>query len=61
MGSNLSTPSIDGRFRNDQDEDGLTNIQEFALFTNPLLWDSDEDGLSDWDEVNTHQSNPLRE
>ena len=44
---------------NDQDGDGLTNIQRFNFILNPLLWDSDEDGLSDWDEVNTHQSNPL--
>ena len=45
----------------DQDGDGLSNIQEFALSTNPLLIDSDEDGLTDWDEVNTHQSNPLNQ
>lgn len=41
------------------DNDELTNLEEFQHSTNPLNEDSDNDGLSDSDEVNTHQSNPL--
>jgi len=38
----------------DADGDGLTNLQELALGTNPLLVDTDGDGISDSDD-----SNPL--
>jgi parallel beta-helix repeat protein len=34
----------------DRDGDGLTNEQEVALGTNPDLWDTDGDGLSDYFE-----------
>jgi hypothetical protein len=40
----------------DFDQDGLTNLQEYRLRTNPILIYSDNDGLSDGDEVNIHQS-----
>ena len=43
----------------DSDEDGLTNIQEYALGLNPLIADTDEDGLLDGVEVNDHKTNPL--
>ncbi|MDH5513960.1 MAG: S8 family serine peptidase [Gammaproteobacteria bacterium] len=36
----------------DDDNDGLTDAQEQALGTNPLLSDTDGDGLGDFDEVN---------
>jgi hypothetical protein len=35
----------------DNDHDGLTNLEEYQLGTNPLLVDSDKDGISDADEV----------
>ena len=35
----------------DLDHDGLTNLQEFALGTNPIHWDTDGDGLPDGWEV----------
>ena len=35
----------------DIDHDGLTNLEEFALGTNPLHWDTDGDGLPDGWEV----------
>ena len=40
----------------DFDNDGLTDIQEFQLGSNPTLIDSDSDGLNDFDEeqVNTN-------
>jgi len=31
----------------DRDEDGLTNLEEYELGTNPNLEDTDDDGLSD--------------
>lgn len=40
------------------DADSLTNAQEQAAGTNPTLADTDGDGLSDSDEVNTHGSDP---
>src|SRR3989454_7115852 len=43
----------------DPDRDGLTNLQEFQLGTDPRNRDTDGDGLSDGDEVNTHHTNPL--
>ena len=43
----------------DIDGDGLSNIQESALGTNPLVIDTDADGLNDGDEVNTYFTSPL--
>lgn len=43
----------------DDDGDGLTNSQEWALGTDPKDSDSDDDSLSDGDEVNTYHTNPL--
>jgi outer membrane protein assembly factor BamB len=43
----------------DSDEDGLTNLGEFAAKTNPNLADTDDDGLLDGAEVNTHLTSPL--
>lgn len=43
----------------DIDGDGLTNMQETALGTNPSNPDTDGDGLTDGQEVNTHGTNPL--
>ena len=43
----------------DEDGDKLTNAEEIKLGTSPVLPDSDEDGLSDYDEVNKHKTNPL--
>ena len=44
----------------DGDGDGLTDAQEYAAGTVPSSADSDGDSLNDGDEVNTHQSDPLR-
>lgn len=44
----------------DPDHDGLTTDQEQPLGTNPLLYDTDSDGISDWEEVNTTLTNPLK-
>ena len=43
----------------DDDNDGLTDVDEGTLGTDPLLSDTDGDGLSDGDEVNTHGTDPL--
>ena len=43
----------------DADGDGLTNDQEYALLTNPIVADTDGDGVSDGAEVTTYGSNPL--
>lgn len=43
----------------DEDNDGLSNLEEFQNNTIPNDEDSDDDGLTDSDEVNTHGTNPL--
>jgi uncharacterized protein (DUF1800 family) len=43
----------------DTDGDGLSNLQEFRLGTNPLKPDSDGDGLTDGQEARLH-TNPLK-
>jgi len=43
----------------DADGDGLTNIQEFEQKTNPQLPDTDDDGLTDREELMIYSSNPF--
>ena len=43
----------------DSDGDGLPNVREAELETDPNLADTDEDGLTDGDEVRVYASNPL--
>ena len=42
----------------DSDGDGLTNLEEYQHGTNPKNSDSDNDGLLDGEEVNTHFTDP---
>jgi hypothetical protein len=43
----------------DIDGDGLSNVQEAALGTDPRKADTDGDGLTDGQEVNVYHTNPL--
>jgi len=43
----------------DVEPDGLTNLEEYQKSTLPKTADTDNDGLTDGDEVNTHLTNPL--
>lgn len=43
----------------DWDADGLTNLEEYQLGTNPKAADTDGDGLSDKEERDFYRSNPL--
>src|SRR5258706_6325024 len=43
----------------DSDSDGLINSDEIKIGTDPLKADTDGDGLSDGEEVNTYKTNPL--
>lgn len=45
--------------RGDFDQDGLSNREEFVLGTNPSSVDTDNDGLSDADEMNLYRTDPL--
>ena len=45
----------------DCDSDGLTNLSELEKSTNPVMSDSDNDKLSDYDELFTYNTNPLLE
>jgi hypothetical protein len=42
----------------DPDSDGLQSLSEYSLGTDPCGSDTDNDGLSDGAEVNTHGTNP---
>ncbi len=44
----------------DSDNDGLTDIEEKQVGTNPLLVDTDGDTLSDYTEVKISHTNPLK-
>jgi len=54
-------PLVVGQQGLDPDGDGLTNLQEQTLGTNPTLADTDGDGFSDGAEVlaGTDPNNPL--
>lgn len=43
----------------DYDKDGVSNIKEQELGTNPNSVDSDNDGLTDYEEINKYHTNPL--
>ena len=45
-------------FVDDNDNDGLSNSQEFQYFSNPLDNDTDGDNLSDGDEINMYSTDP---
>ncbi len=53
-------PRTDSGDDGDDDGDGLTNAEERALGTLPDNPDTDRDGLSDGDEVNTHGTDPKK-
>ncbi|MDZ7688608.1 MAG: lamin tail domain-containing protein [Halobacteriales archaeon] len=42
----------------DPDSDGLDNLEEQSLGTNPRLQDTDADGLNDSEELNVHNTEP---
>ena len=44
----------------DSDQDGLTDAEEWALYTDPTHSDSDGDGLEDYEEINTYGTSPIR-
>lgn len=43
----------------DSDGDGLTDIEELKLGTNPYSADTDSDGLTDWAEIKIYKTDPL--
>jgi len=43
----------------DSDTDGLSDSEELIYGTNPLLMDTDGDGVSDYEEIKIYNSNPL--
>ena len=43
----------------DQDQDGLTNLEEYRLGTDPNKADTDNDKLLDGEEINKYHTNPL--
>lgn len=53
-------PTVGGAPGQDLDNDGLTTLEEYALGTNPIDWDTDGDGIADGWEV-LYGLNPLYE
>lgn len=43
----------------DFDSDGLNNLEEYLQETAPYNYDTDDDGLSDGEELKTYSTNPL--
>lgn len=44
----------------DDDGDGLSLVQEYTYNTDPILSDSDYDGINDYDEINIYGTNPIQ-
>ncbi len=44
----------------DNDSDALINLREYQLGTSPIDADSDDDGLTDGEEVDSYSTNPLK-
>lgn len=53
-------PSIEQQFTNDQDRDGLKDDEEKRIGTDPSKADTDGDGFSDGDEINSLKTDPLK-
>lgn len=64
VGTDPAKSDTDGNGINDanddEDGDGLSNIQELELGTLPTAADSDLDGLTDREEVETHKTDPMK-
>lgn len=58
-GLDPTNPRRDHGPHGDPDRDGLTNMEEYLLGTNPNNRDTDGDGISDYDEIHTYHTNPL--
>lgn len=50
----------DVKLSDDFDNDGLTLLEEYNWDTNPFETDTDEDGLSDYEEVNKYFTNSIK-
>ena len=48
---NPTVKALDNVLQRDTDGDGLTDLEELAMGTNPVHWDTDGDGMSDLYEV----------
>lgn len=44
----------------DYDNDGLTTVEEYNFDTDPLVSDTDSDGISDGNEIYVYYTNPLK-
>jgi parallel beta-helix repeat protein len=53
-GLNITNPTDAAQ---DQDNDNLTNLQEFQYNTNPKSNDTDNDNLTDWEEIFKYNTN----
>lgn len=54
-------PLLKSGLQDDQDGDGLINFDEFLHKSDPLKFDTDDDGLNDAAEVQIHKTDPTKE
>lgn len=51
---------LDQKQKTDFDLDGLSDLEEKQLATDPKKIDTDGDGLTDYDEIKIYHTNPLK-
>ena len=59
FGANVAPDMLLTGGTKDSDADGLTDVEENKIGTNPYDPDTDHDGLSDYDEVKVYHTDPL--
>lgn len=57
--ADIDSQEVEIQENGDEDKDGLTNIEEYEMGTDIYYTDTDADGLNDYEEVKTYNTNPL--
>ena len=60
VGESFNIELTEEEKKEDWNNDGITNEEAQKLGLNIMVSDSDEDGISDYDEINVYKSDPLK-
>jgi len=60
LDGSIEDPIDSGSGSGDFDGDSISDAREFAFSTNPMLADTDDDGLDDFDEIEDFGTNPTK-